>query len=102
VLSTEQGTKVVAAGVKQAADAGESIRLLTGSVGEAENVATQIAASSQQQLVGMDQIASAVANIQQAAIQNMAGTKQLEASAKGLQELGGRLKVLVERQRVEG
>jgi methyl-accepting chemotaxis protein len=101
VLATEQGTKVVAAGVKQAADAGESIRVLTGSVGEAENVAIQIAASSQQQLVGMDQIASAIANIQQAAIQNMAGTKQLEASAKGLQELGRRLKVLVERQRVE-
>jgi hypothetical protein len=31
----------------------------------------------------------------------MAGTKQLEASAQGLQELGGRLKVLAERQRIE-
>jgi methyl-accepting chemotaxis protein len=102
VLATEQGTKVVAAGVKQAANAGESIRVLTSSVGEAERVAVQIAASSQQQFVGMDQIASAIANIQQAAIQNTAGTQQLEASARGLQELGGRLKVLVERQCVEG
>ncbi len=102
VMATEQGTKAVAAGVKQATDAGESIRVLTGSVGDAGQAATQIAASSQQQLVGMDQIASAIANIRQATTQNMAGTKQLEASAKSLQELGGRLKVLVERQRVEG
>ena len=102
VLATEQGTKVVAAGVKQVANAGESIRVLTSSVCEAERVAVQIAASSQQQFVGMDQIASAIVNIQQAAVQNTAGTRQLEASARGLQELGGRLKVLVERQRVEG
>ena len=102
VMATEQGTKAVAAGVKQANDAGESIRALTGSVGEAAQAATQIAASSQQQLVGMDQIASAIANIRQATSQNMAGTRQLETSAKSLKELGGRLQILVERQRVEG
>ena len=101
VMATEQGTKAVAAGVKQATEAGDSIRALTGSVGEAAQAATQIAASSQQQLVGMDQIASAIANIRQATTQNMAGTRQLESSARSLQELGGRLKVLVERQRVE-
>jgi methyl-accepting chemotaxis protein len=101
VMATEQGTKAVAAGVKQATDAGDSIKVLTGSVSEAAQAATQIAASSQQQLVGMDQIAQAIASIKQATTQNMAGTKQLEASAQGLQDLGGRLKVLVERQRVE-
>jgi methyl-accepting chemotaxis protein len=101
VMATEQGTKAVAAGVKQATDAGESIRGLAGSVSEAAQAATQIAASSQQQLVGMDQIASAIANIRQATTQNMAGTKQLETSARSLQELGGKLKVLVERQRIE-
>ena len=102
VMATEQGSKAVAAGVKQANDAGESIRALSGSVGEAAQAATQIAASSQQQFVGMDQIASAIASIRQATAQNLAGTKQLEASALSLQELGARLKVLVERQRVEG
>ncbi len=102
VMATEQGTKAVAAGVKQATEAGESIRVLTGSVGEAAQAAIQIAASSQQQLVGMDQIASAIANIRQATTQNMAGTQQLETSARNLKELGGKLKVLVERQKVEG
>ena len=101
VIATEQGTKAVAAGLKQATDAGESIGGLTGSVGEAAQAAIQIAASSQQQLVGMDQIAAAITNIRQATTQNMAGTRQLEASAQNLQELGGRLKTLVARQRVE-
>jgi methyl-accepting chemotaxis protein len=101
VMATEQGTKTVAAGVKQAADSGEAIRALAGSVSEASQTATQIAASSQQQLVGMDQIASAIANIRQATTQNMVGTRQLEASAQSLQELGARLKVLVEKQQVE-
>ena len=91
----------MAAGVKQATDAGESIRTLSGSVGNAAQAATQIAASSQQQLAGMDQIASALANIRQAATQNMAATRQLEVSARSLQELGGRLKSLGERQRIE-
>ncbi len=102
VMATEQGTKAVAAGVKQATDAGESIRTLSGSVGDAAQAATQIAASSQQQLTGMDQIASALANIRQAATQNMAANRQLEVSARSLQELGGRLKSLGERQRIEG
>lgn len=101
-MATEQGSKAVAVGVRQATEAGESIRALAASVNEAAQAATQIAASSQQQLVGMDQIASAIGNIRQATAQNTAGASQLEASARGLQELGGRLKVLVERQRIQG
>ena len=101
VMATEQGTKAVVAGVHQATEAGQSIQALTSSVGEASKAAIQIAASSQQQLVGMDQIASALSNIREATTQNMAGTAQLEGSARSLQELGERLKVLVERQRIE-
>ncbi|CAK0740015.1 methyl-accepting chemotaxis protein [Gammaproteobacteria bacterium] len=101
VMATEQGTKVVAAGVKQATDAGDSIRALAGSIGDAAQAATQIAASNQQQLIGMDQIASAIANIRQATSQNLAGTQQLKTSAQSLQAFGERLKGLVERQRLE-
>ena len=82
-------------------EAGEAIKALSESVTDAAQAATQIAASSQQQLIGMDQIASALANIRQATTQNVAGTKQLEVSAENLQDLGGRLKLLVERQRIE-
>lgn len=102
VMATEQGTKAVTAGLKQATEAGESIRLLATNVQEAAQAATQIAASSQQQVIGMDQIATAIANIKQATTQNMTGTKQLETSAQNLQDLGGRLRPLVERQKLEG
>ncbi len=101
VMVTDQGTKAATAGVQQAADAGTAIRTLAENVSDAAQAASQIAASSEQQFVGMDQIASAIASIQQATTQSMSGTRQLEASAQSLQELGGRLKVLVERQRVE-
>ena len=95
VLATEQGSKAVEAGVAQSADAGESIRQLADSVTEAAQAATQISASSQQQLVGTDQVALAMENIKQASAQNVAGTRQTELAARNLHELGVRLKQLV-------
>jgi len=95
VLATEQGSKAVEAGVNQSTEAGESIRLLTDSITEAAQAATQIAASSQQQLVGTDQVALAMENIKQASAQNVAGTRQTEAAAHNLHELGQKLKQLV-------
>ncbi len=97
VMATEQGAK---AGVKQSGEAGESIRLLTDSVTEAAQAATQIAASSQQQMVGMDQVALAMENIKQASVQNVAGTKQAEVAAQQLHELGQKLKQLAEQYKV--
>ena len=100
VMATEQGSKVVEAGVRQSASAGETIGLLADGVAEAAQAATQIAASSQQQLVGMDQVALAMENIRQASTQNMASTRQAEASAHSLHELGQKLKQLIERYKV--
>ncbi len=101
VMATEQGSKAVETGVKQSAEAGESIRTLAENIGQAAQAATQIAASSQQQLVGMDQVALAMENIKQASSQNLASTKQAEISAQGLHELGQRLKQLMEQYQVE-
>ena len=95
VLATEQGHKAVDAGVKQSADASNSIRQLAESINEAAQAATQIAASSQQQMVGMDQVALAMASIKQASLQNVAGTKQAEGAAQNLHELGVRLGALI-------
>jgi methyl-accepting chemotaxis protein len=100
VLATEQGSKAVDAGVKQSAEAGESIRQLADSITEAAQAATQIAASSQQQLVGTDQVALAMENIKQASAQNVAGTKQAEVAAHSLHDLGQKLKLLVEQYKV--
>ncbi|ABE44383.1 methyl-accepting chemotaxis protein [Polaromonas sp. JS666] len=95
VLATEQGNKAVEAGSRQSEVAGASIQALAGSVTEAAQAATQIAASSQQQLVGVDQVAGAMESIRQASTQNVAGARQLEVAARNLDELGQRLKQMV-------
>ncbi|MDP1647816.1 MAG: methyl-accepting chemotaxis protein, partial [Rubrivivax sp.] len=97
VLATEQGHKAVEAGVKQSAGASDAIRQLTESVNEAAQAATQIAASSQQQMVGMDQVALAMDNIKQASTQNVAGTRQAEVAARSLHELGVKLGAMIGR-----
>ena len=97
VMTTEQVGKAVDSSVKQATESGEAINRLTESVTEAADALLQIVTASQQQLVGMDQIALAMENIKQAAQQNMAGTRQAEQSAHSLNELGQKLKEIVSR-----
>jgi methyl-accepting chemotaxis protein len=65
------------------------------SIEESAQAALQIAASSQQQLTGMDQVALAMENIKQASEQNVAGSRQVEATVQNLHELGQKLKGLV-------
>ena len=100
VMATEEGGKVVDAGLRQTELAGASIQALSGSVNEAAQAATQIAASSQQQQIGTDQVAGAMESIRQASTQNVASAKQLESAARNLNELGQRLKQMVERYQV--
>jgi methyl-accepting chemotaxis protein len=96
VMATEQGSKAVESGEKQSVEAGEAIRVLADSITESAHASTQIAASSQQQMVGMDQVALAMENIKDASNLSVTGTKQAELSAQNLHELGQRLKQLVE------
>lgn len=100
VMATEQGSKAVESGVRQSAEAMGAIRTLSDSITESAQAATQIAASSHQQLVGMDQVAMAMENIKEASAQNAASTKQAETAAQGLHELGQKLKQLVEQYQV--
>jgi methyl-accepting chemotaxis protein len=97
VMATEQGTKAVEAGVKQSLQAGEAIRILSESSNEAVQAATQIVASSQQQVVGMDQIGVAMQNINQAGTETAVSMVQSEKSAKNLNDLGQKLKEMVEK-----
>jgi methyl-accepting chemotaxis protein len=99
VMATEQGTKAVEAGVRQSAQAGEAIQILTESSTEATQAATQIVASSQQQVIGMDQVGIAMTNISQAGAQTAASMRQAETAAQNLHELGQKLKGLVEQYR---
>ncbi len=100
VMATEQGVKAVDAGVEESSEAEKAIRVLGGSVGESAQAAQVIEASSDQQLVGVGQVAQAMVNIEQAMRQNVGGTVQLETSARKLADVGGQLKELIERYRV--
>ena len=100
VMATEQGSKAVEAGVVQSTLAGRSIQTLVEGMTEAAHAAAQIAASSQQQLAGVDQVASAMTSINQAGAQNVDSARQMEAAAQNLKALGQGLKQLIERYRV--
>src|SRR5207247_11098367 len=69
---------------------------LADSVTAASQSAQQVLAATQQQLVGMDQIAGAMRNINQSSTQTMAGARQMERTARDMSSLARSLKALVE------
>lgn len=100
VIATEEGSKVVEEGVVRSGEAGTSIVSLADNIAESAQAAAQIMSSAQQQLVGMDQIALAMQNINQASTQNVASTSQAEIAAKDLHTLGQNLKLLVDQYKI--
>ena len=100
VLATEQGSKAVEAGVLQSTSSGNSIRALAESIAGAAHASTQIAATSQQQFVGMDQVAMAMENIKTASTQTVTSTRQAETAAQQLHALGQKLQQLVARFKI--
>jgi methyl-accepting chemotaxis protein len=95
VIATEQGVKAGEAAEKVAARSGEAIRTLSQSQAEAAQSARQILVTTQQQLVGVDQITTAMQHIQQSSIANMTATDQVTRAAHDLNEVAGRLKSMV-------
>lgn len=95
VMAAEQGVKASDTGVALAGRSGQAIQSLSESLTESAQSGQQILASTQQQAAGMDQIALAMRNIQQASAQSLAATQQAERAAHDLNELAGRLKALV-------
>jgi methyl-accepting chemotaxis protein len=100
VMVTEQGGKAVESGVKQSGEAGSAIHLLAKNVSDTSQAAIQIVASSQQQLVGMDQVALAMENIKQASIQNAESIRQVETASRNLNETVQKLKQMAGRYRL--
>jgi len=91
VLATENGSKVIDDGFKLSANSSEVITTMAASIEQASQANIQIAASSQQQLIGMDQITSAMENINEASMQTANSTKQSEESVIDLNKLGEKL-----------
>jgi len=95
VMATEQGTKAVDAGVQQATEAATAIQALSDTVTESAQAGIQIGVSSQQQIIGMAQMVTAMESIKEASVQNAVSAKQLQKGAEDLQEMGKKLSQLV-------
>jgi methyl-accepting chemotaxis protein len=100
VMATERGSKAVESGVYLSSQLGDSVGILSRSVMDSAQAAVQIAASSQEQLIGMDQLAQAMENIKEASFQNVDGARQLERATKDLEELGRKLKEVSDKFKV--
>jgi methyl-accepting chemotaxis protein len=95
VLTTEQGSKAVDAGVIQSATVGNSIDALADSIAESAQASAGIAAASHQQSIGIDQVSIAMESIQSACAKTAGGARQAEAEAQRLVVLGRKLSQLV-------
>lgn len=100
VMAIERGTKAVAAGLDLGQRAGDAIGRLAQGVEDASDSALQIASSSQEQLVGMEQVVLAVQNIREASVQNTEAARQLESAVRDLERLSRTLKELSSRLRI--
>lgn len=100
VMATEESSKTVDAGTRLSIQSGETIQTLADAITEAAQAATQISASIQQQLAGMDQVAVAMENVKTASVQNAEGAKQMEIATHNISELGSKLKELVSWYRI--
>ncbi len=100
VMATEEGTKRVDAGVALVAQTRQAIEQLSGVINESAQAATQMVAGGRQQVSGVDQIALAMRNINQATVQSLASTRQAEKSAQNLNELARSLTATVTQYRL--
>ncbi len=95
VITAEQGNKSVDEGIKKSALAKDAIQTLSASIIEAAQASTQISASAHQQLIGMEQIASAMESIKIASIQNASNTKQVDLAMTNFQKINQKLTSLL-------
>jgi methyl-accepting chemotaxis protein len=69
-------------------------------INESAQAATQMVAGGRQQVSGVEQIALAMRNINQATVQSLASTRQAEKSAQSLNELARSLSQTVAQYQV--
>ncbi len=100
VMATEQGGKVVEVGVSQSSEAGNSISQLADAVSSSAQASLQIVAATNEQLIGMDQVAQAMESIKQASDQNVLGIRQVETAIHELNGLGKNLQEMLGHYRV--
>jgi methyl-accepting chemotaxis protein len=97
VMITEEGGKAVESGANLSSQTGESILSLSTVINQSAQSSAQIAASSQEQLAGLDQVAVALGSIKQAGEQNLESSRQLEIAVKDLDVQAKSLQIMMDR-----
>ncbi len=91
VMATEQGSKTIDLSLHEAGDSSTAIENLADSVEMSAQSSLQIAASTQQQLIGMDQISESMESINSASAQNAAAARQMETEVARLEQAAAAL-----------
>ncbi len=95
VMVTEEGSKGVDHGQTLVNRAGDSIRDLSHAIEEAAMAAMQIAASTRQQTIGMDQLTQAMRTIKNASTETLDSTTRVKNSVQNLQEVTRRVSAVL-------
>lgn len=101
VLATEQGTKAVIKGVEQSTSINTAIKTLGEKMLGVTQAANQIVYSSQQQLIGIEQVTVAMTNINQATNQHLDHLRQIEKAVETLNAVGTDLKELLSQYKLK-
>jgi methyl-accepting chemotaxis protein len=102
VMTTEQGSKEVAAAVDQIGVSGRVIGDLVEAVKQNAVAGKQVMASAGQQATGMAQIRDAMVSVRVAVEQAAAATRETERTASDLNTLGARLLTMIRGDRPSG
>lgn len=94
------GSGTVEEGIKLVAEDRRVVEMLTETVEDSMQASIQISSSSQQQMTGMEQIVPAMENIRQASDQNVEAIRQVKDASAELNELGRRLKEIMDNYRL--
>jgi methyl-accepting chemotaxis protein len=100
VMATERGINVVEEGRSLAGGAGEAIEDLAKTIRENAEAAAQIAASSSQQSVTVDQISESMRDVNEAAAEFLYGVEASKGAARTLNDVAQELRELTEEYKV--
>lgn len=96
-LVTEQGGRAMEeVGVTQSIESHHLIKTLSHSINDTPQSVLQIMLSSQEQIVGMDQVVQAMVSVKQVARDSVINLQQIEKAAQRLREVGQTLKALID------
>jgi methyl-accepting chemotaxis protein len=98
----EDSVGKVEAGSRLVGDSGRTLGELVGSVDQVTEIVAEIAAASQQQATGVDQVNVAITQMDQVVQMNTTQTEELSETARALAEQAAALRALVIRFKVGG